>query len=154
MSRETACNSNCISPNFCESTGIKTWAQNPIPNNNPFVNVTSFSGASSSAALANISLPSLWEDDVNLWLATIENIFISNNIYDSQQRFTLTLKALDFKIIRKAHATVRSPGNSPYESLKQTLTKMYGRSDNSRFEMLLNQLYLDDQKPTELLDEM
>ena len=102
----------------------------------------------------NPKLPSLWEDDIELWLAAVEHQFNLSNICTEQRRFSAMLGALDYLVIRKVQHIIWKPGNQLHQALKQTLIKLYKISEDNRFDSLLHQTDLGDRKPMELLSEL
>ena len=134
--------SSSSTPHFSGSNiGIETWARNlttPILHSSPPI---------------NLKLPSLWEDDIELWLAAVDHQFILSNICTEQRCFSAMLGALDYQVIRKVQHIIRNPGNQPYQTLKQVLIKLYKISDDNRFDRLPHQTDLGDRIPSELLSE-
>ena len=102
----------------------------------------------------NLKLPSLWEDDIELWLAAVDHQFILSNICTEQRRFSAMLGALDYSVIRKVQHIIGNPGKQPYQTLKQALIKLYKISDDNHFDRLLHQTDLGDRKLTEVLSEL
>ena len=99
----------------------------------------------------NLKLPSLWEDDIKLWLAAVDHQFNLSNICTEQRRFSAMLGALDYCIIRKVQPIIR---NQPYQRLKRALIKLYKISDNDRYDCLLHYTDLGNRKLSELLSEL
>ena len=96
------------------SVGIETWAQNLTT-----PRLQSVPNQQASPPIPNITLPTFWETDVDLWFAAVDQIFASNGIWDEQRKFSVALNSLDLKSIRKVQHVVRNPGMFPYTNLKQ-----------------------------------
>ena len=145
-------------PHSSESNiGIETWACNlTTPILDPSSQTFNFSAPPTikQSPPINLKLPSLWEDDIELWLAAVDHQFNLSNICIEQRRFSAMLGALDYPVIRKIQHIIRKPGNQLYQALKQTLIKLYKISEDDRFDSLLHQTDLGDSKPTELLSEL
>ena len=131
------------------SVGIETWAQNLTT-----PRLQSVPNQQASPPIPNITLPTFWETDVDLWFAAVDQIFASNGIWDEQRKFSVALNSLDLKSIRKVQHVVRNPGMFPYTNLKTTLAKTYRLCENDRLDKLFHNTELGDRKPSELLLEM
>ena len=150
--------------------GVETWAQNltspPIsrsnqPQINPFTQAASqypqplFSdNFDPQFRSSNVSLPSFWDSNVELWFATVEHAFSANRIFDEHKRFSLVLSALDLKYIQKIQHVVRSPTTHPYQDIKSALIKACKLNENDRLDILFNRTELGDRKPSEMLSHM
>ena len=136
--------------------GIEMWARNlTTPILHPSSQTFNFSAppTTNESPPINLKLPSLWEDDIELWLAAVDHQFILSNICTKQRRFSAMLGALDYPVIRKVQHIIRNPGNQPYQTLKQALIKLYKISDDNHFDRLLHHTDLGDRKLTEVLSE-
>ena len=131
------------------SVGIETWAQKLTT-----PRLQSVPNQKASPPIPNITLPTFWETDVDLWFAAVDQIFASNGIWDEQRKFSVALNSLDLKSIRKVQHVVRNPGMFPYTNLKTTLAKTYRLCENDRLDKLFHNTELNDRKPSELLLEM
>ena len=150
--------------------GVETWPQNltspPIsrsnqPQINPFTQAASqypqplFSdNFDPQFRSSNVSLPSFWDSNVELWFATVEHAFSANRIFDEHKRFSLVLSALDLKYIQKIQHVVRSPTTHPYQDIKLALIKACKLNENDRLDILFNRTELGDRKPSEMLSHM
>ena len=150
--------------------GVETWAQNltspPIshsnqPQINPFTQSASqypqplFSDNSDPQfRSSNVSLPSFWDSNVELWFATVEHAFSANGIFDEHKRFSLVLSALDLKYIQKIQHVVRSPTTHPYQDIKSALIKACKLNENDRLDILFNRTELGDRKPSEMFSHI
>ena len=153
----TSSSSSSTPHSSSSNTNIETWAQNlTTPNLHPSPQTFNFSAPPTINQLPPINpkLPSLWEDDIELWLAAVDHQFILSNISTEQKHFSAMLSALDYQVIRKLQHIIRNPGNQPYQTLKQALIKLYKISDDNRLDRLLHQTDLGEGKPTELLSEL
>ena len=74
------------------SVGIETWAQNLTT-----PRLQSVPNQQASPPIPNITLPTFWETDVDLWFAAVDQIFASNGIWDEQRKFSVALNSLDLK---------------------------------------------------------
>ena len=152
------------------AVGVETWSQNltspPIshsnqPKINPFTQAASqypqplFSDNSDHQFRSwNVSLPSFWNSNVELWFATVEHAFLANGICDEHKRFSLVLSALDLKYIQKIQHVVQSPTTHPYQDIKSALIKACKLNENDRLDILFNRTELSDRKPSEMLSHM
>ena len=136
---------------------IKTWARNlTTPILHPSSQTFNFSVPPiiNQSPPINLKLLSLWENDIELWLAAVDHQFVLSNICTEQQHFSEMLGPLGYPVIRKVQHIIRNSGNQPYQTLKQALIKLYKISDDNHFDRLLHQTNSIDRKPSELLSEL
>ena len=126
--------------------GVETWAQNltspPIsrsnqPQINPFTQAASqypqplfTDNSDPQFCSSNVSFPSFWDSNVELWFATVERAFSANEIFNTHKRFSLVLSALNLKYIQKLQRVVRSPTTHPYQDIKSALIKACKLNEN------------------------
>jgi len=162
---------------FQNSTGIETWAQNLRQPQNPMASNPFEIPIEQSQILSqtnfpnqNVSLPSFWQSDAELWFATAEKIFTANQIFNEQKRFSIILNSLELKHVKKVQDVVRQPQMinvkkvqdvvrqpqmiNPYQALKEALIKQCKTNENERLNILFNQTELGDKRSSELLEEM
>ena len=108
-----------------------------------------------SVSAVSVKLPPFWPSDPDLWFAQVEAQFATRGITVEQTKYEYIVSAL----APDTATTVRDliltpPANTPYTTLKRELIKRTGGSNQQKLQKLLNEVELDDQKPTQLLRRM
>lgn len=99
--------------------------------------------------------PVFWNDDPALWFAHVESQFVVAGISVDSTKFHAVVAALDCKVLKCVRdIIVKPPPEKAYEVLKERVLNFYERSEGSKLSLLLNDLHLGDQRPSQLLCEM
>lgn len=105
-------------------------------------------------SVSNIKLPPFWEEDPDLWFMQVEATFATHRITSTHHRFNLVVSQLPYKPLTQVADLVRTPGETPYPTLKERLISSYGQSKEKKVLLLLEETRLGDAKPSQLLRQM
>lgn len=99
--------------------------------------------------------PAFWDKDPLLWFAHVESQFKIAGISCDSTKFHSIVSVLDPSILKYVRdIVVKPPASEAYDLLKQRLIAHFEQSESSRLRILLNELQLGDQRPSQLLCEM
>ncbi|GBN26059.1 hypothetical protein AVEN_122818-1 [Araneus ventricosus] len=99
--------------------------------------------------------PPFWETDPDLWFLQLESQFKLSGISIDETKFHTVVAALDSKIPPYISDIVRnSPADGKYDALKTRILRHFSQSQGTKLRVLLQDLQLDDKKPSRLLQEM
>lgn len=99
--------------------------------------------------------PPVWKTEINLWFLQVESNFVMSGIEKELTKFHCVVAALDMEVLSYVKDIVEvPPTDNPYTVLKERIVKRFTQSESSRLRTLLQELYLGDKKPTQLLHEM
>lgn len=111
----------------------------------------------SSADICKVAFrpPAFWDKDPLLWFAHVESQFKISGISCDSTKFHAIVSVLDPCILKYVRdIVVKPPNNEAYGVLKERLIAHFEQSEGSRLRVLLNELQLGDQRPSQLLCEM
>ena len=107
---------------------------------------------SATVAAIQIKLPPFWPKDPELWFAQIEAQFTTRGITVSRTKFDYVIASLAPEFATEVHdLLLHPPEETPYEVLKQELTKRTSASEQRRLQQLLTTEELGDRKPSQVL---
>lgn len=114
--------------------------------------------ASDSAEISSITvssrIPDFWCDQPRLWFLTFEAIIGPQKVGD-EVKYNLTIQKLGKNVLEQVTDILFDPPNvKKYETLKSRLLAVYEESETRRFQKLLSEMDLGDQKPSQLLRRM
>lgn len=99
--------------------------------------------------------PPFWESNPELWFGQLESQFHISGITADVTKFHSVVAALDSNVLSCATDLVRTPPTEKlYETLKKRILSQYVQSDSARLKHLLQDLFLGDKRPSQLLLEM
>lgn len=99
--------------------------------------------------------PKFWEADAELWFAQVEAQFVVSGITTDQTKFNAVIAALEPRILKCVRdIIIKPPSEDAYGELKSRVLAYFEQSESSRLKLLLNDLVLGDQRPSQLLCEM
>ena len=105
--------------------------------------------------VVSVSLPHFYERNCQLWILMVENIFRQKGISSEQQKFELSLSALDLRQVEKLQRIFRSLSDSqPYTQLKREIIRVFAPTNEANLDRLLYEVQLGDKDPSDLLFEM
>ena len=103
-------------------------------------------------AAIQIKLPPFWPQDPQLWFAQIEAQFTTRHITVSRTKFDYVIASLAPEFaVEVRDLLLNPPDETPYEVLKQELTKRTSASEHRRLQQLLTAEELGDRKPSQVL---
>ena len=95
-----------------------------------------------------IKLPPFWPQDPQLWFAQIEAQFTTRHVTVSRTKFDYVVASLAPEFaVEVRDLLLNPPDETPYEVLKQELTKRTSASEHRRLQQLLTAEELGDRKP-------
>lgn len=99
--------------------------------------------------------PDFWQSDPDLWFDQVESHFSMSGIKRDLTKFHAVVTALDLKVLKCVRDLVRKPpSTNAYATLKKRILESFEQSESSKLNLLLNELELGDQRPSQLLCEM
>lgn len=99
--------------------------------------------------------PKFWEEDAELWFAQVEAQFVVSGITADQTKFNAVIAALEPRILKCVRdIIIKPPSEDAYDELKSRVLTYFEQSESARLKLLLNDLVLGDQRPSQLLCEM
>ena len=103
----------------------------------------------------NIKLPPFWASDPQIWFAQVEAQFATRRITSQTTKFSHVVAALQPEIAQEVRdVLLNPPADSPYNHLKEELTRRTSESEQRRLQLLLTELELGDRKPSQFLRKM
>lgn len=104
---------------------------------------------------SNIRLPTFWRADPELWFVQAEAVFATCKVNSSKSKFQFVIPYLDYEILKNVADIVKTPTDTPYESLKSRLISIYAESENTRIRKLLEDRRLSEgEKPSHFLTDL
>lgn len=99
--------------------------------------------------------PKFWEADAELWFAQVEAQFVISGITADKTKFNAVIAALEPRILKCVRdIIIKPPSEDAYKELKCRVLSYFEQSESSRLKLLLSDLVLGDQRPSQLLCEM
>lgn len=103
----------------------------------------------------SLSVAPFWKNDPELWFAVLEKKFLNAEISNDDVKYNKVIDTLDESIVVSISKIIRNPpAFDKYEAIKQSLLQTYQISNDERLHVLLNQLFLGDNKPSQLYQQM
>ncbi|BHF74019.1 hypothetical protein SprV_0401710300 [Sparganum proliferum] len=104
------------------------------------------------AGIHTFDLPSVWLDDITLWLRTVESRFALRQITRENTKFHYVVAALPMDIATDLRDIIDCPATeAPYTALKEALISRISLSTQKRLQRLISEKDFGDRKPTQLL---
>lgn len=104
---------------------------------------------------ASRKLPMFWRQYPDLWFVQVEANFARARITGDRTKVVDIMSQLEPEMLLQLREFNRRPENEQtYQALKDFLMKRYAKSDCKRTQDLLENLGLDDRRPSDLLREM
>lgn len=99
--------------------------------------------------------PAFWGDDPAMWFGQVESQFLVSGITQDSTKFHSVVSALDTKVLKCVRDIILNPPTAnAYETLKTRILAFYEQSESSKLKLLLSDLHLGDNRPSQLLCEM
>lgn len=99
--------------------------------------------------------PTFWRAKPRIWFAQIEALFRSAKITSEKTKFNQTVCQLDTEVLGALEDLFELPEEQQtYSALKVRLLAHFSESETKRLQVLLQELALEDKKPSTLLREM
>ncbi|GBN26831.1 hypothetical protein AVEN_249245-1 [Araneus ventricosus] len=111
----------------------------------------------SSPAVARVSLkaPPFWRQNPKLYFAQIESQFAIAGITKDESKYHHVVAAIETDVIAQVSDIILNPPEElKYEALKERLIEQFADSETHRLKLLLQELQLGDDRPTQLLCKM
>nr|VZI33274.1 unnamed protein product [Spirometra erinaceieuropaei] len=104
------------------------------------------------AGIHTFDLPSVWLDDIALWLRTVEFRFAHRQITREDTKFHYVVAALPMDIATDLRDIIDCPPTeAPYTALKEALISRISLSTQKHLQCLISEEDFGDRKPTQLL---
>lgn len=104
---------------------------------------------------ASRKLPTFWRQYPDLWFVQVEANFARARITRDRSKVVDIVSQLEPEMLLQLREFNRRPEHEQtYQALKELLLKRYAKSDVKRTQDLLENLSLDDRRPSDLLREM
>ena len=111
--------------------------------------------ANIAAVSTNLKLPPFWPADPELWFIQVEAQFSCRHITSQRSKFDHVVASLAPKFAAEVRdLLLRPPEDTPYNALKEQLTKRTTASEQRKLQQLFTGEELGDRKPTQLLRRM
>ncbi|GBN26809.1 hypothetical protein AVEN_90463-1 [Araneus ventricosus] len=111
----------------------------------------------SSPAVARVSFkaPPFWKRNPKLYFAQIESQFTIAGITKDETKYHHVVAAIETDVIAQVSDIILNPPEElKYEALKERLIEQFADSETRRLKLLLQELQLGDDRPTQLLCKM
>ncbi|GBL92788.1 hypothetical protein AVEN_4501-1 [Araneus ventricosus] len=102
-----------------------------------------------------VRVPAIWANNVKMYFAKIEANFMIAGIVREQTKFDTLVAALDPQTLTHVNDLLYSPPtDNRFTGLKSRLLSEFKVSENKKVKALLEDLDLEDRKPSSLLRQM
>ena len=99
--------------------------------------------------------PVFWKPDIELWFFQVESSFKTAGITSEHTKFHAVVSVLDAEVLSYVRdLVIIPPPEEPYTTLKKRICLQFTQSETSRLRTLLQDMYLGDKRPSQLLHEM
>ena len=99
--------------------------------------------------------PVFWEADPALWFAQVESQFAISGITVDSTKFHAVVAALEPKVLSCVRDLITNPpSGTAYADLKARILAFYEQSSYTKLRLVLSDLPLGDQRPSQLLCQM
>lgn len=107
------------------------------------------------SAINKIQLTPFRRERPDVWFYIVESDFAASRITSDETKYIAVLKALDAETIDEiTDVVVNPPNRDKYNNLKNTIIQRFSKSREKQVSRLLNELSLDNKKPSQLLRQM
>lgn len=111
----------------------------------------------SSPVLARVAFkaPPFWKQNPKLYFAQIESQFVIAGITQDETKYHHVVAAIETDVIAQiSDIILNPPTNLKYEALKNRLVEQFTDSETHQLKLLLQELQLGDDRPTQLVRKM
>lgn len=110
---------------------------------------------SNSVNHIRLPMPSLQQDNIELWFIQLDHWFTINRITSDNTKFSTTIASLTSSLVAQVFDVVINPPEThKFETIKAALIKNFADSEQKRIQKYVSGLQLGDRKPSHLLNEM
>ncbi|KAL1450996.1 hypothetical protein WDU94_003296 [Cyamophila willieti] len=89
-----------------------------------------------------------------LWFVQLESHFHTAGIIREETKFHHVIAAMETRVLEQVMDIVEQPPQDPYVTIKQRIIKLFELLPHQRQQRLMNECFLGDKKPSQLLLEM
>lgn len=108
-----------------------------------------------SVKAVRLPLPTIQEDNIELWFLQLDHWFNVNGIKNDNTKFSTTVAALSSKLLTQIFDIVsKPPEKEKFDAIKRALIKHFADSEQERIQKYVSGLQLGDRKPSHLLNDM
>ena len=118
---------------------------------------TAIQGLRPESATVNttaVKLPPFWSGNPEVWFKQVESSFATRKVTTQQTKFDYVIQALDNSTAEKVQSVILSPPEEPYNTIRASLIKIFGKTQAQKDQDILNINGLGDKKPSELLQHI
>lgn len=106
-------------------------------------------------AKVSVRIPPFWTINPAMWFSQVEAQFAISGISNDFTRYNTVVGAMDSSVLMHVSDILLGPVQQrSYKTLKERLIQQFADSEQQRLRKLLQDLSLDDKKPSALLREM
>lgn len=102
-----------------------------------------------------VKIPRFWPEMPDVWFAQVESTLRSQGVQSDTEMYDAVLMALDANTVRQISDIVRRPPETDkFDALKAAIVKRLNDSRERQLQKFLNEIQLENRKPSQLLREM
>lgn len=105
--------------------------------------------------IRNSRIPPFWQENPQLWFATVEASFALSRITSDNTRYQQVITQLDQKMLPAiADIVLNPPANGKYEAIKNRIVQSFAETSESKLRRLLRGIDPNSEKPSLLLQRI
>ncbi|CAH8444494.1 unnamed protein product, partial [Schistosoma intercalatum] len=106
-------------------------------------------------AIAELRLPTYGVNNLRIWFAQVEALFLARGIRSQATKYAHVVGALPIEVATEVGDLIDNvPETDPYDKIKAAVIQRTSLSDEKRLQQLLTSCELGDKRPSQLLRHM